>query len=323
MQSLTHTATNLDTPLADLSHEMARLVERFVPEDGLHLTAIPGLKLARATTPSLPMQTVYDPCLCIIAQGRKEIRLGDELYVYDPLNYLVASVVLPVTGRVIEASPEAPYLSLALEIDPALISSLLTEMPPIPAPDAASQRALFLDRLDPRLLDAVIRLLRLLETPRDIAMLAPLALREIFYRMLLSPQGIACMRWWWPTARASAFRAPSSGCARTSISRCASKSWRARSTSALDPAPSLQGRHGLQPAAVPEAAASAGGAPADALRQPGSGGGQLSRGLREPLAVQPRVQPPVRRPATARHRTPAPGGAEPGRVLIRGPSAWR
>ena len=186
MQSPIHTATTLDTPLAELSHEMARLVDRFAPEDGLHLTAIPGLKLARATTPSLPMQTVYDPCLCIIAQGRKEIRLGDELYVYDPLNYLVASVVLPVTGRVIEASPDHPYLSIALEIDPALISSLLTEMPAIPAPDAASQRALFLDRLDPRLLDAVIRLL---ETPSDIAMLAPLALREIFYRMLLSPEG--------------------------------------------------------------------------------------------------------------------------------------
>ena len=186
MQSPIHTATTLDTPLAELSHEMARLVDRFAPEDGLHLTAIPGLKLARATTPSLPMQTVYDPCLCIIAQGRKEIRLGDELYVYDPLNYLVASVVLPVTGRVIEASPDHPYLSIALEIDPALISSLLTEMPAIPAPDAASQRALFLDRIDPRLLDAVIRLL---ETPSDIAMLAPLALREIFYRMLLSPQG--------------------------------------------------------------------------------------------------------------------------------------
>ena len=159
MQSPIHTATTLDTPLAELSHEMARLVDRFAPEDGLHLTAIPGLKLARATTPSLPMQTVYDPCLCIIAQGRKEIRLGDELYVYDPLNYLVASVVLPVTGRVIEASPDHPYLSIALEIDPALISSLLTEMPAIPAPDAASQRGLFLDRIDPRLLDAVIRLL--------------------------------------------------------------------------------------------------------------------------------------------------------------------
>lgn len=121
MQSPLATAATLDTPLAELSHEMARLVERFVPDDGLHLTAIPGLKLARATSPSLPMQTVYDPCLCIIAQGRKEVRLGDELYVYDPLNYLVASVMLPVTGRVIEASPEAPYLSLALEIDPALI----------------------------------------------------------------------------------------------------------------------------------------------------------------------------------------------------------
>lgn len=179
----------LDTPLAELSHEMSRLVERFVAEDGLHASAIPGLGLARASAPSRPMQTVYTPCLCIIAQGRKEVRLGEESYVYDPLNYLVASVILPVTGRVIEASPERPYLSLALEIDPALITSLIAEMGPIAVPDTASSRALFLDRLDPRLLDAVIRLLRLLETPRDIAMLAPLALREIFYRLLLSPQG--------------------------------------------------------------------------------------------------------------------------------------
>ncbi|VXC34999.1 AraC family transcriptional regulator CmrA [Pseudomonas sp. 8Z] len=189
MPSPHSTTAPLETPLAELSHELARLVERFIPEDGFHLTAISGLKLARATTPSLPMQTVYDPCLCIIAQGSKEVRLGDELYTYDPLNYLVASVVLPVTGRVVEASPERPYLGLAIEIDPALISSLLAEMPPLPAPDAAAKRALFFDRLDPRLLDAVIRLLRLLETPRDIPMLAPLALREIFYRMLHSPQG--------------------------------------------------------------------------------------------------------------------------------------
>ena len=126
MQSPTHSTSALETPLAELSHELARLVERFVPEDGVHVTAIPGLKLARATTPSLPMQTVYDPCLCIIAQGSKEIRLGDELYVYDPLNYLVASVVLPVTGRVIEASPQRPYLSLALEIDPAIMVILMT-----------------------------------------------------------------------------------------------------------------------------------------------------------------------------------------------------
>lgn len=189
MQSPSASASALDTPLAELSHEMARLVERFVAADGMHTTAIPGLKLIRSSTPSLPVQGVYDPSLCIIAQGRKEVRLGDERYVYDPLNYLVASVVLPVTGQVIEASAERPYLSIALDIDAALITSLLSEMPAIAASSADSQRGLYLDRLDPRLLDAVIRLLRLLETPRDIAMLAPLALREIFYRMLLSPQG--------------------------------------------------------------------------------------------------------------------------------------
>lgn len=182
-------ASALDTPLAELSHEMARLVERFTSGEGLHETAIPGLKLARVCEPSLPMQTVYNPCLCIIAQGRKEVRLGDETYAYDPLTYLVASVVLPVTGRVTNASPDHPFLSLALNIDPALITTLIAEMGPIAAADAASQRGIYVDRLDPRLLDAVIRLLRLLETPRDIAMLAPLALREIFYRMLLSPQG--------------------------------------------------------------------------------------------------------------------------------------
>lgn len=189
MQAPSHSTSALDTPLAELSHEMARLVERFTPEEGLQETAIAGLKLARVCEPSLPMQAVYNPCLCIIAQGRKEVRLGEESYAYDPLTYLVASVALPVTGQVTDASTEQPFLSLALSIDPALITSLIAEMGPLSPADSAAKRGIYVDRLDPRLLDAVIRLLRLLETPRDIAMLAPLALREIFYRMLLSPQG--------------------------------------------------------------------------------------------------------------------------------------
>lgn len=169
--------------------ELANLIKRKAPSEGMHDTLIEGLSLAYTAAPSLPMPTLYRPCLCIIAQGRKEIRLGAEQYFYDPLNYLVASVTLPVTGQVVEATPEVPYLSLKLDIDPAMISSLLAEAGPIGLPNPSANRALFVDRLDPSMLDAVIRLLRLLDAPRDAAMLAPLALREIFYRLLRSPQG--------------------------------------------------------------------------------------------------------------------------------------
>ena len=179
----------LDDNLALRQAELAALIQRQCPADGLHSSAIAGLDLACATQPSLPIPTLYRPCLCIIAQGRKDVRLGDEQYTYDPLNYLVASVTLPVTGQVIGATPEQPYLSLRLDIDPALITSLIADIGPIGVPNPGPRRALYLDRLDTQLLDAVLRLLRLLETPRDIAMLAPLALREIFYRLLHSPQG--------------------------------------------------------------------------------------------------------------------------------------
>lgn len=179
----------LDDRFAERQAELAANILRFAAADGVHSTAIAGLDLIRTSLPTLPMPTLYRPCLCIIAQGRKEVRLGAERYVYDPLNYLVASVTLPVTGQVIEATPEQPYLSLRLDIDPAQITGLIADAGPIGVPNPGSRRALYLDRLDLQLLDALIRLLRLLETPRDIAMLAPLALREIFYRLLHSPQG--------------------------------------------------------------------------------------------------------------------------------------
>lgn len=144
----------LDDNLALRQAELAALIQRQCPADGLHSSAIAGLDLACATQPSLPIPTLYRPCLCIIAQGRKDVRLGDEQYTYDPLNYLVASVTLPVTGQVIGATPEQPYLSLRLDIDPALITSLIADIGPIGVPNPGPRRALYLDRLDTQLLDA-------------------------------------------------------------------------------------------------------------------------------------------------------------------------
>lgn len=170
--------------------ELAALLQRLTPSEGLHATAIAGLHLIRTDQPTLPMPVLYNPCLCIIAQGSKEVRLADQPYRYDPLSYLVASVTLPVSGQVIAASPEMPYLSLRLDIDPTQLGSLIADAGPIGlASTAGAGRGLFVDKIDGALLDAVIRLTRLLESPRDIAMLAPLALREIFYRLLHSHQG--------------------------------------------------------------------------------------------------------------------------------------
>src|SRR3990167_8838192 len=141
--------------------ELAALIQRLTPAEGLHATAIDGLHLIRTDQPTLPMPVLYNPCLCIIAQGSKEVRLAEQ-----------------------------PYLSLRLDIDPTQLSGLIADAGPIGlAGTAGDGRGLFLDRIDDALLDAVIRLTRLLESPRDIAMLAPLALREIFYRLLHSPQG--------------------------------------------------------------------------------------------------------------------------------------
>jgi AraC-like DNA-binding protein len=169
--------------------ELANLMKRFAPEYGVHATAIEALHLIRSDQPTEALHVVHKPGLCVIVQGRKEVTLSDERYVYDPLNYLVVSVTLPLAGQVIEASPEQPYLCIRLDIDPAQICQLIADASPIGVPSEIADRGLFLDRIDEPLLDAMLRLLRLLDSPDDIATLAPLAQKEIFYRLLRGAQG--------------------------------------------------------------------------------------------------------------------------------------
>lgn len=168
--------------------ELIRILARRMPGPGVYETAIAPLHVIRMDAPSELVHAVHRPALCLIVQGRKEVGLGEEQYRYDPLNYLVVSVTLPVSGRVIEASPEAPYFCIRLDFDPAEIAQLIAEAPPAGVPDEPS-RGLFLDRIDVPLLDTMLRLVRLLDTPRDIGMLAPLALRELHYRLLRGSHG--------------------------------------------------------------------------------------------------------------------------------------
>jgi len=164
--------------------ELARLIDRHATEDGVHQTQIPRLSLIRASHPTEPLHVLHEPALCIVAQGRKRVLLGDEVYLYGRDHYLVVSVDLAVSGQVVEAEPEKPYLCFRLDLDAAMLTELLTEA----GLDAATGRhpgpGLTLGPATPELLGAAIRLLRLLATPGDIGVLAPLAEREILYRLL-------------------------------------------------------------------------------------------------------------------------------------------
>ncbi|TWI52463.1 AraC-like DNA-binding protein [Pseudomonas duriflava] len=169
--------------------ELATLAQRLASEPGTHTTPVNALSLIRANHPTPPHHAVAQPSFCIIAQGSKQTLLGSERYVYDPLHYLVISAALPLIGNVIEATPEKPYLCLRIEIDPVEISHLIADMGMPDTPATSVDRGLYVECIDDDLLDAVIRLTRLLEAPRDIPILAPLIYREVLYRLLRGPQG--------------------------------------------------------------------------------------------------------------------------------------
>lgn len=173
------------------TNELGRLVaaiERHTPPDGICYTAVPGLLLARQPRPTDPITLVVDPSLCIVAQGAKEVVLAGEVYRYDPAHSLLVSVDLPISARVIEATPARPCLAVRLSLDPSVIGDLLADCPDAP-PSGPPARGLDVSLVEPQLLDAVARLVALLDAPQSIGPLAPLVLREITYRVLTGPQG--------------------------------------------------------------------------------------------------------------------------------------
>jgi len=169
-------------------NELAAQILRHTPGEGLHDTAIPRLQLVRLTSPHLPTTGIYTPSVCILAQGRKRVTLGSEVFVYDRSRYIVGAVGLAVTGEVVDATPERPYLCFRLDFDPRQIAEMVLELG-LPVPGRSSARGLFLENASFSMADAAVRLISLLDTPEDIGALAPLAERELLYRLLRGAQG--------------------------------------------------------------------------------------------------------------------------------------
>lgn len=184
----------LDAPTRSdaLRSDAMAIALRHAPSDGLHDGKVPGLQLIRASQPAQPLPAVYEPGLVLVLQGRKQATLGAEVLHYDPLNCLLVGLTLLPVGQITEASTDQPYLCLRLHSSPTELAALLLEAGPAaaqPPSQGEPPRALNLAPVSVPLLDAAVRLLRLLDEPQDVPVLAPLLQREVFYRVLTGPLG--------------------------------------------------------------------------------------------------------------------------------------
>jgi len=175
--------------------ELRDLIAQLTSRDGAHQTAITSLRLMRYSFSLPPLCGLLSTALGICAQGQKELLLGDkEVYAYGPGQYFVTSFELPLSARILGATPAKPYLGLALQFNLTSIRALIEEARlPTPA-EGAFKRGLYVSPAAPSLLDAVLRLVRLLLRPVEIPVLAPMIEREILFRLLLDKSSVILHR---------------------------------------------------------------------------------------------------------------------------------
>src|ERR687890_15553 len=190
MGSVIHPQTERKVRMAQAGRqELAERVARAVREDGA-VEAPGGLRLLRQSSPTPKDHGVSSPAFCVIAQGSKEVLLGDDCYRYAADRYLITAAALPTATRVTEASEERPYLGVVLELDPAIVGSVMVEAGH-PAPrEHTAVRAFDVSPLDEGLLDAVVRLVGLLDAPAEEArFLRPLRIEDIARELGMSVSG--------------------------------------------------------------------------------------------------------------------------------------
>jgi len=178
--------TEMEVALEALRKSIARWTDK---SDRVE-TAVPGLVLYRRDEPSEPISIMYEPRICVVAQGAKRVLLGDEMYVYDAHHFLITSVDMPTFAQIIKASKEKPCLGLILKLDQRVMSQLMVDsnLPP-PRPQQSS-RGMATGEVTLPMLSTFQRLIDLLDEPKDIPILAPIVQREIFYRLLVGDLGV-------------------------------------------------------------------------------------------------------------------------------------
>ncbi len=172
-----------------LKDVIARRIDAVSDGDGFFLSDIEGLVLTRSRNETLPHHVLYRPALCVVAQGGKQVMLGEETLHYGEMQALVVNIEMPLVGNVTRASDKIPYLGIILEFDKRLMRDVLDQLNDPPKPSANHRPGVFVQDIQGPLADSVLRLVSLLETPQAITVLAPSVLREIYFWLLTGPYG--------------------------------------------------------------------------------------------------------------------------------------
>ena len=168
--------------------ELAERIALCLRRDGT-LEPQPGLHFRRHSNPTQRVHASSAPSFCVIAQGSKIILLGAQKFRYDSAHYLISTMELPLVGQVVDASPSRPYLSFRLVLDPSTVTSAMVESGQVQPRGDGGLKAVDVSPMDADLLDATLRLVRLLDKPAEYRVLSPLVVREIVHRLLTGSQG--------------------------------------------------------------------------------------------------------------------------------------
>nr|WP_256473383.1 AraC family transcriptional regulator [Phyllobacterium sp. 21LDTY02-6] len=157
--------------------------------EGLFPTQIDSVNITRSYEQRMPMRMIYRPSLCVVVQGAKEIHFGEDTLRYGAMECLVVSMEMPASGRVVDASPQLPYIGVTIDLDVSMLREVLEQLETPPAPPATPGACVFVGTVDEPLAECVLRLIRMSQTPKAIPILYPSVMREICYWLLTGPHG--------------------------------------------------------------------------------------------------------------------------------------
>jgi AraC-like DNA-binding protein len=181
--------------MTTLLEAVRRHAEAHPSATGIAATPIPGLSTVRATAPSGLLHDISRPLVCLVLQGSKHVSMGTNAFAFGAGDSLLITADVPTVSQITRASAAAPYLSLVLELDPAVIADLTAQMP---AERQADRVPVRVDPTEAETADAALRLMRLLERPASLPVLGAQLVRELHYWLLTGRHGAAIRRLGWP-----------------------------------------------------------------------------------------------------------------------------
>lgn len=179
---------------SELTAAMSEVLDRQGIHDGVCVTPVPGLRIVRTHQPVAPRHMTYRPSLCLVAQGAKEVLVGDRTITYGEMQSLVVTVDVPVLSQITEASPDRPYVSATLGLDPDIILDVVTQLSSAGQKPSGSSSAFTVKEIDNQISASMIRLVKLIQQPEAIEILYPGVMREISYWLLSGPTGAEVAR---------------------------------------------------------------------------------------------------------------------------------